>query len=109
MKRAVLLLACSAGVGMVAHAQLPVINYVAPPLVTNSIANASGCGLSGLTSVPLDCFTFTDSKTSTSRTPIIVGRNPFLRGKTVTTVNIVVVPLIITIGAHVFDPTATNT
>jgi hypothetical protein len=112
MKRLFVLSACCAALVLTAQAQdvpLPVINYVYPPLVTNSVDNSTSCLGAGVTAVPMDCFSFTDSKSSTPRTLAIIGRSPFSRGKSTTTVKVMIVPLVITIGGNVFDPTATNT
>jgi len=112
MKRLFVLSAgCAAlilSVGSIQAQDLPVINYVYPPLTSNSTYNSTSCLGVGVTAVPMDCFSFTDTKSNTPRTLAIVGRNPFSRGKSTTTVKVAIVPLIITIGAHVFDPTATN-
>jgi hypothetical protein len=54
-------------------------------------------------------FTFTAAKDNKSYTDVIVGRSPFLRSKTLTPVDVMIVPLIITIGTTTFDPTITDT
>ena len=116
MKRLFVLLACCAAIAMIvtfvpALAQddgsETLINFVRP-LVTSSTASASSCFGGPVVSVPMDCFQFTDSKTSTARNLLIVGRSPFNRGKTTTQVNVMIVPVIVTIGASVFDPTAVD-
>lgn|ERR1035437_1560235 len=59
--------------------------------------------------IPLGSFTFTASKDGGSYTDVIVGQNPFQRGHSATTVKILLIPVIVNIGANVFDPTAPNT
>jgi len=113
MKRFLVVLACCAALTFTrAQAQdvgpLPVIEFVRP-LVTDSTALAPGCAGSGLVSVPMQCFTFTDSKSAVSRTIQIVGRSPFNRGKASTAVKVMIVPIVLTIGTTVFDPTTVDT
>jgi hypothetical protein len=116
MKRLFVLLACCAAVALIvtfvpAFAQsggyLHVINVVRPP-VAHATFSSSGCLGGAVTSVPMDCFQFVDSKSSTPRDLLIVGRSPFNRGKTATTVNVMIVPIVLTIGSTVFDPTAVD-
>ncbi len=71
--------------------------------------SATACLGGSVTSIPMDCYSFTSTKDGKAYTNLIVGRNPFLHGKTTTTINVEVIPLIVTIGASVFDPTAVNT
>jgi hypothetical protein len=61
-----------------------------------------------LTTIPMGSFTFTSPKDSGVYTSVVVGRSPFLRGKTTTPIKVMLVPLIITIGSTTFDPTVTD-
>jgi hypothetical protein len=58
--------------------------------------------------IPLSSYTFKASKDNNNYTDVIVGQTPFQRGHTPTTVKILLVPMIINIGANVFDSTAAN-
>jgi len=58
--------------------------------------------------IPLSSYTFKASKDGNTYTDVIVGQTPFQRGHTPTTVKVLLVPMIINIGANVFDSTAAN-
>ena len=60
------------------------------------------------TTIPLSTYSITSTKDNTTRTGTIVGSSPFAAPSS-TTIPTVVVPLKITIGSSVFDPTAANT
>ncbi len=59
-------------------------------------------------SVPMSSYTFTSTKDGKSYTGVIVGTSPFSAPAS-STIPAVIVPLKITIGTAVFDPTAPNT
>jgi hypothetical protein len=56
--------------------------------------------------IPLTAVTIPASKGKSSYATTIVGGNPFSKSLGISTVTVVVVPVIVTIGATVFDPTA---
>jgi hypothetical protein len=58
-------------------------------------------------SVPMSSYSFTSSKDGKVYSGVIVGTSPF-SAPAATTISTVVVPLKITIGTSVFDPTAAN-
>jgi hypothetical protein len=58
------------------------------------------------TTIPLASVTIPSTKGKKSYATTIVGGNPFSQTLGVTTVNVIVVPIIVTIGSTVFDPTA---
>ncbi len=64
----------------------------------------------GVTPVPSWTYNFTASSDlgGGSYTGTILGRSPYLRGKTTTTIPVQIVPLIIKIGTTTYDPTAND-
>ncbi len=60
------------------------------------------------TTIPLATYSIVATKDNRTYNGTIVGTSPFAGTKTAATINTVVVPLKITIGATVFDPTATD-
>ncbi len=59
--------------------------------------------------IPMGTFNFAQTKTGTNVTETIVGRSPFLPGKTNTNINVILIPIVITIGTTTFDSTAVET
>lgn len=59
--------------------------------------------------IPLFSYSITSTKDNTTRTGTMVGTSPFASPLTGSTVPVVIVPIKITIGSSVFDPTAANT
>lgn len=60
------------------------------------------------TTIPMASFSFTAAKDKLTYTDTIVGTNPFAATKTTTTINVLIVPVIVTIGSTAFDPTAVD-
>jgi len=60
------------------------------------------------TTVPLGQYSFTASKDGQNYTVVVVGTSPVSQPLTGSTINAVVVPLRVTIGATTFDPTVPN-
>lgn len=71
-----------------------------------STSNALAESASGQT-IPLASFSFVAGRDGATYTDTIVGTNPFSDQST-TTINVVLVPLIVKIGATIFDPTAND-
>jgi hypothetical protein len=69
--------------------------------------DAMKMALAGQT-IPLAQYSFTASKDGQKYTGVLVGTSPFAKPLGGATVNAVVVPLKVTIGSIVFDPTAPN-
>jgi hypothetical protein len=69
-----------------------------------STDDALAAAASGKT-IPMSRFTFTATKTGLKYTDTVVGANPFATAKTTTTINVVIIPVIVTIGSTTFDPT----
>jgi hypothetical protein len=115
MKHALLLLAGCAAVVLatrwaVIHAQeapgkgFPVARNVP---YTGSTFDALAASASG-TTIPLSTFTFVAAKDGDTYTDVIVGRSPFSRGRTTTTIQVLIIPVIVTIGSITFDPMAVD-
>jgi hypothetical protein len=60
------------------------------------------------TTIPMATFTQTATKDGKSYTDTIVGASPFGATKTTTTINVVLVPVIVQIGSTTFSPTAND-
>jgi hypothetical protein len=60
------------------------------------------------TTIPLGQYSFTASKDGQNYTAVVVGTSPVSQPLTGSTINAVVVPLRVTIGATTFDPTVPN-
>jgi hypothetical protein len=67
--------------------------------------DAMKMALAGQT-IPLSQYTFTASKDGQSYSGVLVGTSPFANRLTAAAINAVVVPLKVTIGSAVFDPSA---
>jgi hypothetical protein len=74
-------------------------------------SNQGRASVFNLPTIPIGTFTYAPAnvKGGAAVSVSLIGRNPFLPGKATTTVNIVLVPVIITIGSTVFDSTAVET
>ena len=117
MKRTVLLIFCLATVAlMVTQAKLHAQAALQPPLKgyfgyipwrEGTAKDAMAASISGAT-IPLASFNVTASKDGRTYTDVIVGQNPFQTTHTATTVKILLVPMVIHIGSHVFDSTVAN-
>jgi hypothetical protein len=59
--------------------------------------------------IPLATYTFRDTKDGLVYTNIVVGSSPFAADKGTTTINFLIVPVIVEIGSTTFDPTAVDT
>jgi hypothetical protein len=59
--------------------------------------------------IPMSTFFFGSTKSGSNVTETIVGRSPFLAGKTTTNINVILIPVIMTIGTTTFDSTAVET
>ena len=64
-------------------------------------------GASGLT-IPNFSYLIAATKDSKTYKGVMVGASPFAKPPTGTTISTVIVPLKVTIGSDVFDPTAAN-
>ena len=64
-------------------------------------------GAPAATTIPMSTYSFATTKDGTTRTGTIVGTSPFAAPQS-STIPVVVVPLKITIGTAVFDPSAAN-
>ncbi len=71
-----------------------------------SAADALAASASGQT-IPLAQFSFVASKDGLTYTETIVGTNP-LTDQSTTTINVLLVPLVVKIGSTIFDPTAND-
>ena len=60
------------------------------------------------TTIPMASFTFKATKDGLTYTDTIVGTSPFATTKTTTTINVLIVPVIVTIGSTTFDPTVAD-
>src|SRR5258706_543144 len=60
-------------------------------------------------SIPMSTFFFGSTKSGSNVTETIVGRSPFLAGKTTTNINVILIPMIMTIGSTTFNSTAIET
>lgn len=113
MKRTLLVIFCLAAVVVtVAKVKMsaqnsPLRGYFAVIPFTGNTQDALVASQNNAT-IPLGSYTFTASKDGNSYTDVIVGQSPFRRGHTPTTVKVLLVPMIINIGANVFDSTAAN-
>lgn len=61
------------------------------------------------TTIPMSTYSFAATKDGKTYSGTLVGTSPFAATKTSVTIPVVVVPLKVTIGTTVFDPSATNT
>lgn len=87
----------------------PVLNgfYLTLPWDGGSHAEAAFQALAG-TTIPMSSYSFASTKDNSTRTGTIVGTSPFVTPLAGTSINAVIIPLKITIGSTVFDPTASN-
>src|ERR1700730_5674026 len=89
-------------------AQAPLKGYsIVIPWRGGTAEHAIAVSIRGGT-IPLDSFTFTSSKDGRRYTDVIVGQSPFAATHTATQVKILLVPMVIHIGSHVFDSTVAN-
>jgi hypothetical protein len=58
--------------------------------------------------LPMHTYSIFSTKDNTNRTGVMLGTSPFASPLTGTTISTVIIPLSITIGSTVFDPTAPN-
>jgi hypothetical protein len=117
MKRKTILILCLATVAlMVTQAKLHAQAALQPPLKgyfgyipwrEGTAKDAMAASIAG-TTIPLSSFSHTSSKDHVSYTDVIVGNSPFATTPTATTVNILLVPMVIHIGSTVFDSTVAN-
>jgi hypothetical protein len=117
MRRRLLLISCLAAVALtVTNVKLHAQAALEPPLRGYSVVipwtggtadDAMAATIKGAT-IPLSSFTFKASKDGKTYRDVIVGQSPFLAKHTPTTVKILLVPMVIHIGTHVFDSTAPN-
>jgi hypothetical protein len=116
VKRTPLLIFCLATVAlMVTQARLHAQASLQPPLKAyfgyvpwkeGTAKDAMAASISGAT-IPLSSFNVNASKDHVTYTDVIVGNSPFAT-PTATTVNILLVPMVINIGSTVFDSTVAN-
>lgn len=115
MKRTPLLIFCPAAAALTV-AQVKLHAQAAPPLkgyfgyipwTGGTAEDAMAASITGAT-IPLASFTHTASKDGHSYKDVIVGQNPFLTSHTPKTVKILLVPMVVNIGTHVFDSTVAN-
>jgi hypothetical protein len=76
---------------------------------TPSASNESRASIVNTPTIPIATFNYNSSKAGGNVSISLVGRNPFLPGKAVTNINVVLIPLVITIGSTIFDSTAVET
>jgi len=117
VKRTLLLILCFVAIALTAT-KVKILAQSAgkPPLKGYSIvipwkggtADDAIAASSKATTIPLSSFTFTASKDGQTYTDVIVGKSPFQPPYGSTKVKVLVVPMIIDIGAYVFDSTAPN-
>ncbi len=81
--------------------------YTHVPWDGGTRADAAFQALSG-TTIPMSTYSFVATKDNRTYTGTLVGTSPFASPKTGTTINAVIVPLKISIGASIFDPSAAN-
>jgi len=81
--------------------------YLTEPWTGGTQADAAFAALSA-TTIPMFTYSITATKDNSTRTGTMVGASPFVTPLTGTKISTVIVPLKITIGASVYDPTAAN-
>ena len=81
--------------------------YTHEPWTGGTPANAAFNALAG-TTIPLFTYSYAATKDASTRNGTMVGTSPFAATLTGSTISTLVVPLKITIGANVFDPSAPN-
>lgn len=81
--------------------------YMSVPWTEGTGADAAFQAAIGST-IPMFNYTFHASKDNSTRTGTMVGTSPFVTPLAGTTISTVIVPLSVTIGTTVFDPTAPN-
>jgi hypothetical protein len=88
-------------------AQTPLRGYSIVIPYPGRAEDAMAASITGAT-IPLDSFTFRASKDGKTYKDVIVGQSPFAATHTATQVKILLVPMVIHIGNHVFDSTVAN-
>jgi len=85
--------------------------FAVRPWTASDGSNQGRASIFTLPTVPIATFTYAPAnlKGGGSQSISLVGRNPFAPGKAVTTINVILIPTIITIGATTFDSTAVET
>ena len=82
--------------------------YLTEPWKQGTHSDAASQSLAG-TTIPLFTYSFAATKDNSTRSGTMVGTSPFVTPLTGSTTPVVIVPLKITIGSTVYDPTAANT
>jgi hypothetical protein len=82
--------------------------YTSVPWTDGTDEDAAFQAAAGST-VPMFTYSITATKDNSTRKGTMVGTSPFASPLTATTISTVIVPLSVTIGTTVFDPTAANT
>ena len=85
----------------------PVGEYGVVPWTGGTVDDALNQSASGAT-VPLSAYPFVATKDGSARVAVLVGGNPVFAGPFPVTIDAVVIPVKMAIGAKVFDPTAKN-
>ena len=89
--------------------QAPLTGYfVTEPWTGGTHTDAAVQALAAAT-IPMASYSFASTKDGKTYSGTLVGTSPFAATKTGTTIPVVVIPLKVTIGTTVFDPSAANT
>ena len=81
--------------------------FVTQPWTEGTPADAAAQALSSAT-IPMSTYSFVSTKDGKTYTGTLVGTSPFAATKTGSTIPVVVVPLKVTVGTTIFDPSAAN-
>ena len=96
--------------GQATDAQAPEnhgVGYTGTLPYEGSAKNALAAAAAGKT-IPLASYSFRATKDGLTHKDTIVGSSPFATKKITTTINVLIVPVIVNIGSTIFDPTAND-